>query len=152
MVRGFATIRTMRLQTRTVVVAAAVALALATGGVGLRANGAEFFEAQNDGRVVLYYFGNVKDSKGNVLDKLMVTVTAKNAGLTFPFRNDSPGHFRSPDIGKAIEGAGKKVDPGQIEVKISKPGYKMVKSPAIPDKQGAVDLGLFVLDPETPGK
>lgn len=142
----------MRLQAGIVVVAAAVALSGAVGSAGLRANGAEFFEAQNDGRVVLYYFGNVKDSKGNVLDKLMVTITARNAGLTFPFRNDSPGHFRSPDIGKSIEGAGKKVDPAQIEVKISKPGYKLVKAPAIPDKQGAVDLGLFVLDPETPAK
>ena len=42
---------------------------------------AEFFEAENDGKVVLYYFGNVKDSKGTVLDKVMVTITAKNAGL-----------------------------------------------------------------------
>src|SRR5690348_3355906 len=131
----------MRLQTGIFVVAATVALSGAVGSTGLRANGAEFFEAQNDGRVVLYYFGNVKDSKGNVLDKLMVTITAKNAGLTFPFRNDSPGHFRSPDIGKSIEGAGKKVDPAQIEVKISKPGYKLVKAPAIPAKQGAVDRG-----------
>ena len=102
----------MRRQTRILTVALAAALACATGSVGLRANGAEFFEAQNDGRVVLYYFGNVKDSKGNVLDKLMVTITAKNAGLTFPFRNDSPGHFRSPDIGKSIEGAGKAVESG----------------------------------------
>ncbi len=129
------------------IVMMAVALACATSGVALRANGAEFFEAQNDGRVVLYYFGNVKDSSGNVLDKLMVTITARNAGLTFPFRNDSPGHFRSPDIGKSIEGAGKTVDPSQIEVKITKAGYKLVKAPPIPDKKGAVDLGLFVLDP-----
>ena len=82
----------MRRRTRILTVALAAALACATGSVGLRANGAEFFEAQNDGRVVLYYFGNVKDSKGNVLDKLMVTITAKNAGLTFPV----PQRFARP--------------------------------------------------------
>ena len=103
------------------VMAALAVLALAALGSSrvVRANGAEFFEAENDGKVVLYYFGNVKDSKGNVLDKVMVTVTAKNAGLTFPFRNDSPGHFRSPDIGRSIEGAGKAVDPAQIEITVS---------------------------------
>jgi hypothetical protein len=124
-------------------------LALAVSGAGLRvpANGAEFFEAENDGKVILYYFGNVKDSKGTVLDKVMVTVTAKNAGLTFPFRNDSPGHFRSPDIGKSIQGAGKTVDPAQIEITISKAGYKLVKAPKIPNKMGAVQLDTFVLDP-----
>jgi hypothetical protein len=113
----------------------------------LRANGAEFFEAENDGKIVLYYFGSVKDSKGAPLDKLMVTVTAKNAGLTFPIRNDAPGHFRTSDIGKAIEGMGKKVDPTQIDITIAKPGYKTVKTPAIPNKMGAVQLDTFVLDP-----
>lgn len=137
----------MTLQTRLVALVGIVALTCATAGVSLRANGAEFFEAQNDGRVVLYYFGSIKDSKGNVLDKLKVTITAKNAKLTFPFRNDSPGHFRSPDIGKSIEGAGQKVDPSQIEVTITKDGYKLVKAPTVPNKMGAVDLGQFVLDP-----
>ena len=113
----------------------------------LLANGAEFFEAENDGKIVLYYFGNVKDSKGNVLDKLMVTISAKNVGMTFPFRNDSPGHFRSPDIGKAIQGLGKQVDPAQIEITITKPGYKVVRAPKIPVKMGAVQLENFVLDP-----
>ena len=41
------------------------------------ANGAEFFEAQQDGPPVLYYFGNVKDTAGNVLDKVMVTIAVK---------------------------------------------------------------------------
>ena len=113
----------------------------------LLANGAEFFEAVNDGKIVLYYFGNVKDSKGNVLDKLMVTISAKNVNMTFPFRNDSPGHFRSPDIGKAIQGLGKQVDPAQIEITVAKPGYKVVRAPKIPNKMGAVQLENFVLDP-----
>lgn len=124
-----------------------LALAVSARSLRVQANGAEFFEAENDGKVVLYYFGNIKDSKGNVVDKVMVTITAKNASLTFPFRNDAPGHFRSPDIGKAIQGAGKTVDPAQIEVSITKPGYKLVNAPKVPNKMGAVQLDTFVLDP-----
>ena len=112
------------------------------------ANGAEFFAHQNDGPPVLYYFGSVKDSQGNVLDKLMITISVKGVGMNVPFRNDAPGHFRSPDIGKALKGLGKPVDPAQIEVKIAKPGYKLVKAPTIPNKLGAVQLDQFVLDPD----
>ena len=130
----------------------AIALGIAALGVTstavVRANGAEFFAAQQDGPPVLYYFGNVKDSQGNVLDKLMITISVKNAGMNVPFRNDAPGHFRSPDIGKALKGLGKAIDPSQIEVKIAKPGYKLVKAPAVPNKLGAVQLDLFVMDPD----
>jgi hypothetical protein len=135
---------TLRIRIATLVGIAALGLATSAR---LYANGAEFFEAENDGKVVLYYSGQVKDSKGNVLDKLMVTIAAKNVGMNFPFRNDSPGHFRSPDIGKAIQGLGKQVDPAQIEIKITKPGYKMVRAPKVPTKLGAVQLENFVLDP-----
>lgn len=137
----------MKRAARFATVLGVFALLVAGTSLRIQANGAEFFEAENDGKIVLYYFGNVKDSKGNVIDKVMVTITAKNANLTFPFRNDTPGHFRSPDIGKSIQGAGKPVDPAQIEISISKPGYKLVKAPKIPMKMGAVQLDAFVLDP-----
>jgi hypothetical protein len=123
-------------------------LALLVGAsVPVIANGVEFFNAQNDGPAILYYFGHVKDTSGNVLDKLMITVTAKNVGMNFPFRNDSPGHFRSPDIGKAIKGLGKDVDPAQIEITITKAGYKMVTAPKVPSKLGAVQLDNIVMEP-----
>jgi len=125
---------------------AVVVLALGSCAV-LWANGVEFFNAQNDGPAVLYYFGHVKDSSGNVLDKLMITVTAKNVAMNFPFRNDSPGHFRSPDVGKAIKGLGKTVDPAQIDVTITKAGYKMVAAPKVPNKLGAVQLDNIVMEP-----
>jgi hypothetical protein len=128
-----------------------VALGLTTSRVSW-ANGAEFFAAQQDGPPVLYYFGSIKDTSGNVLDKLMVTISVKNAGMNVPFRNDAPGHFRSPDIGKALKGLGKPVDPGQIEIKITKPGYKLVKSPAVPNKLGAVQLDLFVMEADSSAK
>jgi hypothetical protein len=135
----------MRVRLRWLMWTGLAALLASLAGATLRANGAEFFEAQNDGRVVLYYFGNIKDSKGNPVDKVMVTIKA--ADMTFPFRNDSPGHFRSPDIGRSLEGVGKKVDPAQVQVTITKKDYKLVKAPKVPAKLGAVDLGLFVMDP-----
>ena len=94
----------------------AIAVFATFASVSALANGVEFFNAQTDGPPVLYYFGHVKDASGNVIDKLMITVSAKNVGMNFPFRNDSPGHFRSPDVGRAIQGLGKTVDPSQIEV------------------------------------
>ena len=142
----------MRSHFTSLICGAALTLGFVGGPVAVRANGAEFFEAENDGKVVLYYFGQIKDSKGHPLDKLMVTVKAKNIDMTFPIRNDSPGHFRTSDIGRAIEGLGKKVDPSQIEITITKAGYKAVTSPKIPNKLGAVQLDAFVLDPVAPGK
>ena len=115
------------------------------------ANGVEFFNAQNDGPAVLYYFGHVKDTNGQILDKILVTVSAKNVGMNFPFRNDSPGHFRSPDIGRAIQGLGKTIDTNQIEVTITKSGYKMVSAPKIPNKLGAVQLDNIVMEPVPAG-
>ena len=141
----------MKFRTSLATIVGIVALGLATSAAVL-ANGAEFFAAQQDGPPVLYYFGNVKDSSGNVLDKLMITISVKNAGMNVPFRNDAPGHFRSPDIGKALKGLGKPVDPAQIEVKIVKAGYKIVKAPAVPNKLGAVQLDLFVMDPDPAAK
>ena len=139
----------MKLRHALTTLVSLVALAMPASRV-VWANGAEFFEAENDGKVVLYYFGSVKDSKGNVLDKLMITISAKNVGMNFPFRNDSPGHFRSPDIGKAIQGLGKTVDPAQIDVTVTKAGYKVVKAPKVPNKLGAVQLDNFVMDPAGP--
>jgi hypothetical protein len=141
----------MKLQPRLAVAVGAAALLLAAGAPVI-ANGTEFFDASHDGQVYLYYFGNVRDAKGGVVDKFTVTVTAKNAGLTFPFRNDVPGHFRSPDVGRAIKESGKVVDPRFITVNITKPGYRVVRAPKVPDKQGAVELDGWVLEPVAGGK
>lgn len=125
---------------------AVAALVGSSLGAPLRANGAEFFEAENDGKVILYYFGNIKDTKGQLLDKVTITIKVKNADLNMPFRNDTPGHFRSIDVGKTIEAAGKKVDPSQIEITVSKAGYKMVSAPKVPNKLGAVQVETIVLE------
>lgn len=130
----------------------AIAVLAVCASASAIANGVEFFNAQTDGPAVLYYFGHVKDTNGNVLDKLMITVAAKNVGMNFPFRNDSPGHFRSPDVGRAIQGLGKTIDPSQIEVTITKAGYKMVSAPKVPNKLGAVQLDNIVMAAVPAGK
>ena len=70
------------MKARVSILAAAIVLAgVATSGV-LSANGVEFFNAQVDGPTVLYYAGHIKDSQGNVVDKVMVTISAKNVGMS----------------------------------------------------------------------
>jgi len=98
-------------------------LALGFAATGMAwANGEEFFH--DDDGFDLYYFGHIKDKNGKVLDQVTITITAKNLGMRFPVRNDAPGHFRSPDVGKAIKGLGKQIDPSQLEITVTKPGYR----------------------------
>jgi hypothetical protein len=112
-------------------------------GTGLAwANGEEFFGTK-DTKLDMYYFGHIKDASGKVLDNAVVTVVAKNVNMKFPFRNDAPGHFRSPDIGKAIKGLGKTVDPSQIEITVLKKGYVMAAPIKVPLK---ADGGIGPLD------
>jgi hypothetical protein len=124
----------------------ALGAALAVSRLGLGpawANGDEFFQPAGNGKVDLVYFGHIKDTDGHVLDRALVTLSAKGAGLTLPFMNDVIGHYRSPDIGAAIKDLGEKVDPSRIEIVCDVPGYKQVKpvGPAVPTKnQGAVDV------------
>jgi hypothetical protein len=89
------------------------------------ANGGMFFDVDTR-PPVLRYVGQVKDTRGKPVDKLVVAITVKNIELTFPFRNDALGHFKSPDIGRAIIGLGKKIDRSQIELKVVKRGYRTV--------------------------
>jgi hypothetical protein len=119
--------------------------ALSTGLVW--ANGEEFFGTK-DTKLDLYYFGHIKDTSGKVLDNAVVTVIAKNVNMKFPFRNDAPGHFRSPDIGKAIKGLGKTIDPAQMEIVVLKKGYVMVSPVKLPQKsEGGIGPLDFVMAP-----
>src|SRR5262245_45249377 len=114
----------------TLAVAAAVLILSVSGSTSVGANGMEFFDAEQDGQVLLYYFGNVRDSQGKPVENFRVEVKPKNVeGYRALFRNDTPGHYRSPDIGKAIKSLGKPVDPRFIEVTIIKDGYKVTKAP-----------------------
>ena len=123
---------------------AIIGAALAAPGLSL-ANGGEFFlPAPEHGHVDLVYFGHIKDTDGNYLDGAEMTVHVDGIGMTFPFDNDSPGHYRSPDIGAQIKDAGESVDPSKITISCAKKGYKQVKptKDAVPPK----DSGAYEID------
>ena len=137
----------MTLTSRFVKLFGFVVLGLALSGVAW-ANGEEFFHPDEAG-FDLYYFGHIKDKAGKVLDNVVITIRAKNVGMSFPVRNDAPGHFRSPDIGRAIKGLGKTIDPAQLEIVVTKAGYRQVQpsKPAAPNKaEGAIQVE-FVMEP-----
>lgn len=130
--------------------AGAFGIALAVSGVAL-ANGGEFFlPAPEHGHVDLVYFGHIKDTDGNYVDGAQLTVHVDGLGMTFPFDNDSPGHYRSPDIGAQIKDAGETVDPTKISIVCNKKGYKQVRpaSPAVPLKADGTHEIDFVLAKE----
>ena len=130
----------MKLQSRLVTLCATVACALAISGV-LWANGQEFFTDDDDAD--LFYFGHIKDMDGKVLDNVRITVTAKSIGMRFPVRNDMPGHFRTADIGRAVKGLGKPIVTSQLEIAVTKPGYRQVMpgTLAVPDvDSGGVEI------------
>jgi hypothetical protein len=135
----------MKLQLRF---ASALGGGILTAAVGLSgpafANGGEFFlPAPEHGHVDLVYFGHIKDTDGNYLDGAEMTVHV-DVGMTFPFDNDSPGHYRSPDVGAQIKDAGETVDPSKITISCAKKGYKQVKptTNAVPQK----DSGTYEID------
>lgn len=102
-------------------------LGLMTSGLAL-ANGGEFFlPAPEHGHVDLVYFGNIKDTEGNYLDDVEMTIHVDGIGMTFPFDNDRIGHYRSPDVGAQIKDNGEAVDPSKITIVAEKKGYKQVK-------------------------
>src|SRR5712691_10386300 len=88
---------------RLFVLAIVTAFVLADGR--LLANGESFFLPANRGPVDLVYFARVKNARtGRPIEKApYVTLVDPYSGIIVPFVGDSPGHFRSPDIGKAIK-------------------------------------------------
>ena len=107
------------------------------------ANGGEFFlPAPEHGHVDLVYFGHIKDTDGNYLDQAEMTIHVEGIGMTFPFDNDTVGHYRSPDVGAQIKDNGETVDPSKITISCAKKGYKMVRQPTVPQKAE----GTFEID------
>jgi hypothetical protein len=122
----------------------ALGLSLAISGMAM-ANGGEFFlPAPEHGHVDLVYFGHIKDTDGNYLDDAEMTIHVDGIGMTFPFDNDSVGHYRSPDVGAQIKDNGESVDASKISISCAKKGYKQVKpaTAAVPLK----DEGTYEID------
>lgn len=111
------------------------------------ANGQAFFRpAGKNAAVDLVYFGTIRDrTTGRPLDFVDVTISAKDVGMTFPFSNDRPGHYRSPDIGLAIKEVGEKVDPKQIEIVVYIEGYKEARRSVPRKTEGIVEVD-FIMD------
>jgi hypothetical protein len=107
------------------------------------ANGEEFFAPAKNTRIDLVYFGRIKDSQTgrSVTDSVYFLLTDKSTGLSFPFVNDKPGHFRSPDVGTAIKEIGEQIDVNAFEVTVNAGGYKRATITRMPRKaQGAIEL------------
>src|SRR5437660_11904269 len=74
---------------------------LVLGSATLLANGQAFFVPADKGPVDLVYFARVKNARtGRPIEKPpYVTIVDPYSGIILPFAGDSPGHFRSPDVG-----------------------------------------------------
>lgn len=112
------------------------------------ANGYEFFSVDRGRRVNLVYVGQIrdKDSGQIVREPAYFMVTEKRSGMTFPFVNDRPGHYRTPDIGESVEElAGTPVKPSDLEFELVIDGYKKVKSTTVPRRsKGIVEVNFSV--------
>jgi len=127
------------------VVATVAALVLPSAGT-LLANGQAFFMAPSRGPVELVYFARVKDAQTGkpIQKKPYVTIVDPFTGIVMPFQGDSPGHFRSPDVGAAIlEVSSRPIDTSQMEIMVSAAGYQTIKVKHVPrQSKGAVELNV----------
>jgi hypothetical protein len=109
------------------------------------ANGEEFFAPAKNSKIDLVYFGRIKDSQTgrSVTDSAYFLLTDKATGLSFPFTNDKPGHFRSPDVGTAIKEIGEQIDVNSFVITVNVGGYKRATITRMPRKaQGAIELDV----------
>src|ERR1700704_3462032 len=118
-------------------------LAVATTAWG---NGEEFFTpAATDRPPDLVYTGQVRDkvTRRPINDVIYFLITDKQTGLDFPFVNDAPGHYRSPDVGASVRDLGRvAVDPSQLEIQVAVSGYKTMTIAKLPRKGS----GLVAVD------
>ena len=128
-------------------VLSAIVLAFAAAGPAW-ADGYEFFTVDRGKAVNLAYVGQIRE-KGTgriVREPAYFMVTEKRSGMTFPFANDRPGHYRSPDIGESVEElAGTSVNPKDLEFSLEVTGYRAVQVTGAPRKnKGVVELNFIV--------
>src|SRR6185436_41665 len=138
----------MRANMKLQLIVASVVLASGT----LLANGEAFFIPANRGPVDLVYFARVKDARtGRPIEKPpYVTIVDPYSGIILPFAGDKPGHFRSPDVGKAIkEVTTHPIDTQQLEIVVTASGYQTVKLGHIPrQSKGTIELNVQ-MEPKT---
>jgi hypothetical protein len=129
-------------------IVASVVLASGT----LLANGEAFFIPANRGPVDLVYFARVRNARtGRPIEKPpYITIVDPYSGIILPFAGDKPGHFRSPDVGKAIkEVTTHPIDTQQLEIVVTASGYQTVKLGHIPrQSKGTIELNVQ-MEPKT---
>ena len=113
------------------------------------ANGEDFFvppPAAAGTYQPLYYFGHVKDKSGKVLKDVVIDVSVSVDGGKIHFMGtiDSPGHYRTTDIGRVM--AGMKL--GQVEISAKKPGYRQISpTTTVAPKNGkAVEVDFVMVE------
>ena len=115
-------------------------------------NGYEFFAPPAGDRPLdLVYVGQIRDKSTGKLIRYpaYLMVTERRSGMTFPFGNDRPGHYRSPDVGASIKDLGGTVSANDLEVEAIVSGYKTARITKVPRKiTGTVELN-FELEPES---
>ena len=118
------------------------------------ADGYEFFTVDRGKFVNLVYVGQIRDKSSSriIREPAYLTITDKGTGMTFPFANDRPGHYRSPDIGESVQVlSGNALDPSKLEFELSIDGYKNVKVMNAPRKNtGVVELNFKVEREDAP--
>ncbi len=116
-------------------------------------NGHKFFApAGMNGPIDLVYFGTIADRQsGRPLDFADVTVSAATLEMTFPFSNDRPGHYRSPDIGVGIKAAGELVDTGDLEIVCYVEGYKPARRSVPRRRSGTIEVSFLMEKDGPPG-
>ena len=133
----------LRFSTRKIRGDVGLTLALGTTVWG---NGEEFFTpAPTDRPPDLVYTGQIRDkvTRRPINDVIYFLITDKRSGLDFPFVNDSPGHYRSPDVGASVRDLGRvAVDPSQLEIQVAVSGYKTMTLSKLPRKSS----GLVAVD------
>ena len=99
-------------------------------------------------RVNLVYVGQISE-KGTgrlVREPAYFMVTEKRSGMTFPFVNDRPGHYRTPDIGESVEElAGTAVKSTDLVFEVVIDGYKKLTTTSVPRRtKGIVEVNFAV--------
>jgi hypothetical protein len=113
------------------------------GSRTLLANGEEFFEPAGQGPVALVYFGLIKDSAGKPLDNVVVWI--QTSVQVFNISNDSPGHYRSPDVGTYFKETGETLDASNVKILAAKPGYVQGWKDVPKKVDGAVQVDFVLL-------
>lgn len=131
---------------------AVLGFVLAIGGT-VWANGEGFFAPADAGPVDLVYVGHVREKATGRLIKspAFITVTDNYSGLSFPFTNDTAGHFRSPDIGLALKEEFGPAKSETLEARVVVSGYQTVEIKKMPRRdKGVVELNVQMVPDGTP--